>query len=108
MSALGLFFLHVGFMVGTFVLSLVVGTLVFYFRKEEPSFVGCGTRFIGHTSGDQYSIGPAISAKADHEPDCDTRVIGTANKEFEDIKIVFPLRQTQWASEHVLCNSPAS
>ena len=108
MSALGLFFLHVGFIVGVFLLSLVVGTLVFYFRKEEPSFVECGTRFIRHTSGDQYSIGPVISAKSDHEPDCDTHGTGTVNKEFEDIKIVFPLRQTHWASEHVLSSSPAS
>ncbi|MDB4557896.1 hypothetical protein N9102_00270 [bacterium] len=108
MSAIVLFFLHVGFIIGALLLSLVVGTLVFYFRKEEPSFVGCGTRFIGHASGDKNSGGPVFTKRADFELHDVTQMIGTVDKEFDDIKIVFPLRQTDWVSDHILIKRPAS
>ena len=108
MSTLDLVFLHVGFIIGAFLLSLVVGTLVFYFRKEEPSFVGCGTRFLEHTADDKYRISTMSSEKSDCEQVYDTHPVGTANEDYEDIKIVFPLRQTDWPSRHVLSNSPSS
>lgn len=108
MSTIVLFFLHVGFIVGAFLLSLIVGTLVFYFRKEEPSFVGCGTRFIGHASGDKNSGGPVFTKRSDFELHDVTQVIGTADKDFHDIKIVFPLRQTDWVSHHILIKRTAS
>ena len=108
MSTLVLFFFHVGFIMGAFLLSLVVGTLVFYFRKAEASYVGCGARFIERTSDDSYPISHVNSAKAAFEADRGAQVGGSSSKDFDDAKIVFPLRQTDWASRHVLSSSPSS
>ena len=108
MSTLGLVFFHVGFIIGAFMLSLVVGTLVFYFRKEEPSFVGCGARFIERTSDERHRISTMSKEESDCEQVYDTHPRGTVNQDFEDIKIVFPLRQTDWPSRHGLSNSPSS
>lgn len=64
MTVLGLFLLHIGFIVGVFVLCLTVGTLIFYFRKEQSSLVGCGARFTQRNSDNSSAFILTASEKA--------------------------------------------
>lgn len=100
MTGIGLILLHIGFIVGAFVLTLMVGTVIFYFRREEASHVGGETIFIDQTSDDNYRSSPLDSAKDAVEVDLVAGVGGSSIQNFDDAQIVFPLRQTAWASRH--------
>ena len=102
MTGIGLILFHIGFIVGAFVLTLMVGTVIFYFRIEEASHVGGEMRFIDQTSDYNYRSSPLNSAKDAVEVDWVARVGGSSSKDFDDAQIVFPLRQTNWASRQAV------
>jgi hypothetical protein len=102
MSTLWLFFFHIGFVVGVFLVSLIIGTLVIYLRKER-------SRTSMHKvwdapPGAKQPIKPLGVIR--HEPDGGSQdVAGQPAEEFEAIEVIFPLRQTAGTPRHVFTNS---
>jgi hypothetical protein len=102
MSTLWLFFFHIGFVVGVFLVSLIIGTLVIYLRKEKP-------RTSMHEVRDalpdaKQPIKPLVVIR--HEPDDGSQdAAGKPAEEFEAIEVIFPLRQTAGTPRHVFTNS---
>jgi len=99
MSTLWLFFFHIGFVVGVFLVSLIIGTLVIYLRKEKP-------RTSMHEVRDalpdaKQPIKPLVVIR--HEPDDGSQ--DAAGKPAEEFEAIFPLRQTAGAARHVFTNS---
>lgn len=102
MSALWLFVFHIGFVVGGLLLSLIIGTLVIYLRKES-SFANIDeVRHLRPTAD--------FPAKRDvvirHAPE-EQLVVSNASPpdESEEIGAIFPLRQPAGESRHIFTPS---
>jgi hypothetical protein len=110
MNTLLLFFFHIGFVVGAFLLLIVLGTIVFYVgKKQAPDHAPSEIRFREYAPENRRRLSHVVSKNKNtgQESDFAGGALDTEGIEFEDIQIVLPLSKAVWSSKQVLSNSPS-